>query len=205
MRAHPRPPPAGGLRPAPDHQHLQVGDRPRAHRRRGHQDRQARHRAVRGRHGAQGLRGDPPHRRAGAQDGPGGAGRLRPLRRRPRPVGGAVRQDRRPRVQERAARAGHLHDGRPALDLPRAQRDLGAALAGAHRRPRAQHRRAGDLPGARHRRAPHRAGQAGSGRPGLSAAGLIQIRPARIRSRQRRTRLTRTPAGLVGLPGLPPC
>ena len=49
------------------------------------------------------LRRSAPHRRPGAQHGARRAGRVCPFRRRPGVVGGAVRQDHRPRVQDRPA------------------------------------------------------------------------------------------------------
>src|SRR5690606_19400010 len=74
--------------------------------------------------------------------------------------------------------AGHLYDGRPSFDFPRTQRDLGAALAGTHRRPRPQHRRAGDLPGTRHRRPPYRPqahGGKGRARQGQLSLTLLAL------------------------------
>ena len=112
---------AGGLRPAPDHQHLEVGDRPPSG---------SATRILQGRSAAPSSCAREGGRRAATsrfgigsrvqRDGAGGTGRLRPLRCRPGAVRGAVRQDRRSRIQDRTARAGHLHDGRPAGDIPRA-------------------------------------------------------------------------------------
>ncbi|PRD38444.1 UNVERIFIED_CONTAM: hypothetical protein NCL1_03811 [Trichonephila clavipes] len=146
----------GGVGPASGGGHRQVGDRPRAHRRRSLQDRPRHRGAVQGRRVAARLRRGAQHLRPCQRDAARRARRFRPLRCQGRLRGHEGRQLHRPRVRGRHALADHLHDGRSAFDLAHPQRHERAALAGARRRPRAQHRRAADLHGAGHRGPPHR-------------------------------------------------
>src|SRR6185436_9156131 len=151
-------------------------DRPRAHRRRGHQDR-ARGQGQRGFRAAAGAatRLDPPHLRDRARHAAAGARRLRPARR-----GGRGARDRRGRGDRRGvprdpAPAHHLHDGRPPHDLDRDAGDVGREGLRAHRRPCKEHRRVRDLHREGSRRPPHPARRAGARGPGPMTAAILVV------------------------------
>ena len=156
LQPHRRQAPAGGERPAPDHGDQQDRHRPRAHRRRGREDRahgQAHPRARRAPCAA--LPGDPACGADRGEDAAPGARRVRAPRRGERRRGAQGGLGDRRRVPLGAAPADHLHDGGPAHHLDRAGDRLGGEGDRAHRRPCEEHRRAGDLHRQGHRRAPY--------------------------------------------------